>query len=233
MDKYSYIDKYFEGNLTDEENANFKIMLAEDQELAIALAYEKNVKKAIQLNERTHLKQQLHSFETSKKPFKWMYIAASIVILLGLFTWSLFFNSNYDALYSDYYQTYPNTVLPTVRGENSLGIKSDAFYAYDAADYQKSEALFAEIYSKDAADYALFYKGVCLMELKKYNEAIVVFNQHNYDKKDNFEPFFRWYSALAYLKLGQKENAIKALETLTKIDNPQKEMALKLLSELN
>ena len=64
MDKYSYIDKYFEGNLTDEENANFKIMLAEDQELAIALAYEKNVKKAIQLNERTHLKQQLHSFET-------------------------------------------------------------------------------------------------------------------------------------------------------------------------
>ena len=232
MDKYSYIEKYFEGNLTDKENANFQIMLTDDPELATAFNYEKNVKKAIQLNERATLKQQLQSFETPKKSFKGMYVAASIVALFGLLTWSLFFNSNNDALYSDYYQIYPNTVLPTVRGENSLGIKSDAFYAYDNGDYQKSAALFSEIYSNDAADYALFYKGISLMELKNYNDAIVVFNQHTYTQKNDFEPYFRWYSALAYLKLGEKQNAINALEALTKTDNPQKEMALKLLSEL-
>lgn len=232
MDKYNYIDKYFEGNLTDEENATFKIILAEDQELAKAFAYEKNVKKAITLNEREALKQQLRSFETPKKSFKWMNVAASLVAFLGLFTWTLFFNSNYDSLYDDYYQTYPNTVLPTVRGENNLGIKSDAFYAYDSGDYQKSAQLFSEIYNKDSDDYALFYQGLSLMELKKYEQAIVVLNQSDSNKKSDFTPFFKWYAALAYLKLGKKEEAKKALEILTKTENQQKEAALKLLSEL-
>lgn len=232
MDKYSYIEKYFENTLTPEEAADFEKELAEDKELATAFAYEKNVKHAIILNERTALKRQLQSFEPRKKSFKWMYVAASIVVLLGACTWTMFFNSNCDSLYDQYYQTYPNTVAPTVRGENDLGIKSEAFFAYDSGDYQKSAQLFTTIYNTDRHDYALFYKGLSLMELKKYKEAITAFDQHDYTKNNAFAPFFKWYSALSYLKLGQKEKAISTLETLTKTDNPQKEAASKLLVEL-
>lgn len=233
MDKYNYIEKYFEGTLTNKEEIDFNKLLEEDHELASAFTYEKNVKQAITLNERAALKRQLQSYETPKKPQRqWMYVAASVVALLGLFSWALFFNNSCDSLYDEYYQTYPNTVSPTVRGENNLGIKSEAFYAYDSGDYQKSSQLFAKIYSSDGDDYALFYRGLSLMELQKFDEALVVLNQYDYTKNNAFAPFFRWYAALAYLKLGQKEEAIKSLEILTKTDNPQKEAAVRLLSEL-
>lgn len=233
MNKDTYIEHYFEGNLTAQELAEFKKMLENDPEFANSFSYQKNVKQAITLHQREALKKQLQSFESPKKRFKWMYVAASLIALLGLFTYNLFFNTNYDALYNHYYQTYPNTVAPTVRGQNNLGIKSDAFYAYDTGDYQKSEVLFATIYATHREDYALFYQGLSLIELKKYDKALLVFNQQDFTKNNAFVPYIKWYSALAYLKLENKKEAIKTLKNLSKTENPLQESAQKLLSDLD
>lgn len=232
MKKNDYIEKYFEGTLTPEEAISFNKQLEEDVEFAASFEYEKNVKKALTLNERKALKQKLQSFEKPKKSFKWMYVAASTVILLGLFTWNSLFTTNYDSLYSEYYQTYPNTVSPTVRGENTDNIKTNAFYAYDSGDYRKAVDLFSEIYAKDGDDYAIFYKGLSYMELEKYKEALDVFELHDYNKENAFTPFFRWYKALLYIKFKNKSEAITLLEKLAETDNPQKEAATRLLKEL-
>lgn len=189
MENNDYIEKYFEGSLSPEESILFNKLFEEDAEFATSFEYEKNVKKAITLNERKALKQKLQSFEKPKQTYKWLYVAASIAVFIGLLTWNSLFVTNYDSLYSEYYQTYPNTVAPTVRGEVSDDIKSNAFYAYDSGDYMKAITLFSRIYAKDGDDYAIFYKGLSYMELEKYKEALAVFELHDYSKENAFTPF--------------------------------------------
>ena len=232
MEKNDYIEKYFEGTLSPEETIMFNKLLEEDAVFAASFEYERNVKRAITLNERKALKQKLQSFEKPKKSYKWLYVAASIAVVFGVFTWNSLFVTNYDSLYSEYYQTYPNTVAPTVRGEVSDDVKSNAFYAYDSGDYMKAIALFSKIYTKDGDDYAIFYKGLSFMELEKYQEALAVFELHDYTKENAFTPFFRWYTALINLKLKNKSETIVLLEKLSQTDNPQKEAATRLLEEL-
>ena len=231
MDKEQLLERYFENQLSQEEALLFQNYLDTDASFAEEFAFQKNVKQAITLNERAELKQKLQSFEKPKaKPFKIWYAAASVVLLCGL---GYYFTQNAaTSVYDEFYQTYPNVVAPTVRGENSEDIKSEAFYEYDNGNYEKSLVLFSKIYETDKDDYALFYKALSQMELQKTTEAIATFKQFDLGKNNAFTPFVKWYLALAYLKENQKEQAMPLLKSLSETQNPQQEMAQKLVDEL-
>ena len=137
MENYNYIEKYFEGTLSPEETIMFNKLVEDDAVFAATFEYEKNVKRAITLNERKSLKQKLQSFETSKpkvKSLKIWYAAASIVFIFGLGFY--FTQTSTTTIYDEYYQSYPNVVAPTVRGENKDDIKSEAFFEYDNGNYE-------------------------------------------------------------------------------------------------
>ena len=233
MDRETLINSYFEKSLSTEEQILFDSLMESDADFAEEVTFQKNLKKAISLNERADLKKKLASFETKKpkvKAFKIFYAAASIVLLCGL---GFYFTQNSsNGLYDEYYHSYPNVVAPTVRGENKIDLKSEAFYEYDSGNYQKSLELFSKIYDTEKDDYALFYKALSQMELQKTSEAIATFKQFDLGKNNAFTPFVKWYLALSYLKENQKEKAIPLLKSLSETDNPQQEMANKLLSEL-
>lgn len=233
MDKQTLINNYFENSLSAEDQIRFDLLMQSDTDFATQVTFQKNLKKAISLNERADLKKKLASFET-KKPkvntLRVFYAAASIVLLCGLGFY--FTQNNSNALYEEYYHSYPNVVAPTVRGENKIDLKSEAFYEYDSGNYQKSLELFSKIYDAEKDDYALFYKALSQMELQKTTEAIATFQQFDLGKNNAFTPFVKWYLALTYLKENQKEKAIPLLKSLSETDNPQQEMAQKLLSEL-
>lgn len=234
MDKETLINNYFEKSLSIEEQTLFDSLMNSDADFAEEVAFQKSVKKAISLNERADLKRKLASFEAKKpkvKALRVFYAAASIVLLCGL---GFYLTQNTtNSLYEDYYQTYPNVIAPTVRGENKEDLKSEAFYEYDSGNYQKSLELFSKIYTTEKDDYALFYKALSQMELQKTSEAITTFKQFDLAKNNAFTPFVKWYLALSYLKENQKEKAIPLLKSLSETDNPQQEMAYKLLSELD
>jgi tetratricopeptide (TPR) repeat protein len=235
MDKEQLLERYFENKLSQEEALLFQNYLDTDPSFAKEWAFQKNVKKAITLNERADLKQKLQSFETPKSAKKWLSkwsVAASIAVVLGAGYW--FMNQSPDTieLYEDYYQSYPNVVAPNVRGENSDNIKSEAFYEYDNGNYEKSLVLFSKIYETDKDDYALFYKALSQMELQKTTEAIATFKQFDLGKNNAFTPFVKWYLALAYLKEKQQDKAIPLLKSLTENENPQEDQAQKLLEDL-
>lgn len=233
MNQEQLIELYFENKLSKEEEIIFQNYLDTDVAFAEEFAFQKNVKRAITLNERCDLKKKLQSFETSKpkvKSFKIWCAAASIVLICGL---GFYFTQNStSAIYDDYYQSYPNVVSPTVRGENSDDIKSEAFFEYDNGNYTKSFELFSKIYDVEQDDYALFYKGLSLMELQQTKDAIATFNQFDLNKNNAFTPFVKWYLALSYIKENQKGKAIPLLKTLSETENQQQEMAKKLLSDL-
>jgi len=236
MENEELVNKYFEQRLSDEEKAVFESLLQNDSEFAKEVAYQKNVKKAITLNERETLKQALQSFENNKKENKnnpkFWYIAAVFLLFFGGLAWFQFMQDSPEQLYQEYYQSYPNVVAPTVRGDNDRNIKSDAFYEYDSGNYQKALELFSKIYTDETLDYALFYQAMTLMELKRYDEAIAAFDQFKTSDDNAFSPFVNWYKALSYLKLNEKEKAIQLLKELSEKENPQQQMAKKLLAEL-
>jgi hypothetical protein len=233
MDKETLIQTYFEKSLSAEEQKLFDSLMESDTDYAKEVAFQKNLKKAISLNERADLKKKLNSFENKKtkvQPPKIWYVAASILLICGL---DFYFSQNSPAaIYDEFYQTYPNVVAPTVRGENETNIKTEAFFEYDNGNYEKSLALFSKIYAAEKVDYALFYKALSQMELQKTTAAIVAFNQFDLSKKNAFTPFIKWYLALAYLKENQNEKALPLLKSLSETENPQQEMALKLIKKL-
>lgn len=233
MDQETLITNYFEKTISLEDQKIFDSLMENDTDFANEVAFQKSLKKAITLNERDLLKKKLNSFEIKKpkaQSFKVWYAAASIVLLCGL---GFYFTQNDSTnIYDEYYQSYPNVVAPTVRGDNKEDIKTNAFFEYDSGNYQKSLELFSEIYETDKDDYALFYKALSQMELHETKDAILTFNQFDLTKNNAFTPFVKWYLALAYLKENQKENAIPLLENLANTENPQQEMAQKLVSDL-
>lgn len=233
MENEDLVNKYFEHQLSEEEKVLFASLLQNNAEFAKEVEYQKKVKKAITLNEREALKQKLKSYETKTKfrPVYW-FSAAVIILFLGGLAWFQLQSSTPEKLYQEYYQSYPNVVAPTVRGDSEDNLQSDAFYEYDSGNYEKSLVLFSKIYADEGVDYALFYKAMSLMELKRYKDAISSFDQFKTADNNAFTPFVKWYKALSYLKLNEKKKAVQLLKELAEKENPQQQMAKKLLTEL-
>lgn len=235
MDKDELIERFFENQLSDEEQKIFQNYLDTDPVFAEEFAFQKNVKQAIVLNERVELKKKLQSFESPKSSRKWISkwsVAASIVVVVGAGFWFMNQSPNGAELYDEYYQSYPNVVAPTVRGESKTDLKSQAFYEYDSGNYQKAYDLFSQLYATDKDDYALFYSSLSLIELNKPQEAIALMDEFDLNKNNGFTPYIKWYKALSYVKIDQKEKAIELLQSLVENQNPLQKQAQNLLKEL-
>lgn len=233
MENEDLLHKYFEQQLSEEEKVLFASLLQNDAAFAKEVEYQKNVKKAITLNEREAIKQKLKSYEAKPKFRTAYWLSAAVVILfLGGLTWFQLQPSSPEKLFQEYYQSYPNVVAPTVRGESERNLKSDAFYEYDSRNYEKSLTLFSKIYADEGVDYALFYKAMSLLELKRYSEAIASFDEFKTTDNNAFSPFVKWYKALSYLKLNEKEKAVELLKELSEKENPQQSKAKELLDAL-
>jgi predicted DNA-binding protein YlxM (UPF0122 family) len=66
MNQDQLILDYFENSLSKEDKINFDYYLQIDVDFAEEVAFQRNVKKAITLNERKILKEILQSFENKK-----------------------------------------------------------------------------------------------------------------------------------------------------------------------
>lgn len=234
MDHEELIEKYFAKSLNANERLMFDQLMQTNDTFREQVVYEEEVQKAITLNERQALKKKLKSFETKKpkRNYTVWYAAASFAVMLGIGFWTFFNDVDTNAVYEEYYQSYPNVVAPTVRGENSTDIKSEAFYSYDSGDYTKALTLFSKLYDTEKEDYSLFYKSLSLMELKRYDEALTSFEQFDLQKNNGFTPYVKWYKALTLVKLEQKEKALVLLQELANSTNPMQKMAKELVAEL-
>jgi hypothetical protein len=239
MDKELLLNNYFEGNLTEEEKEQFNELLFNDSEFKAEFEFHKKAKVAIALSERKKLKSLLNEIENSGKQkikYKtWLSIAASVLIFLSIgymFFWNNSSAKN-DKLYAIYYETFPNIEAPTTRGDNTLDIKSEAFFAYDSKDYKKAKELFSEIYKAEKTDYAIFYIGLSEMELNEHKKAIKTFSLFEGDANNNFYYYIKWYLSLCYLKENDIENAKKLLNEVAKNTNPFQLKSKELLSKLD
>ncbi|MBC8754059.1 hypothetical protein H2O64_05215 [Kordia sp. YSTF-M3] len=217
MDKSDYILKYFDGTLSKEELQAFNTLLADDSDFKEEFEFQKELQDTLVLNDREQLKKEIQNWDTTKnKPrFKPWMAAASLLILLGI-SWLFFsktqLNSTED-LYASYFEPYRNIVQPIVRGEYKDDIKSKAFKAYEAKDYENAILYFNTILNEERNTTILFYKANTLLQLNKTSEAIKIL-ETNVKNTDTLQDRNLWYLSLAYLKDNNIDASKKTLKQL-------------------
>lgn len=238
MEKENLIEKYYSETLSAEEKQHLLALIESDPELKQDLQFQEELRAAIAAEERQQLKEHLKTLDHRTKTItlrKWLSVAATIVILLGL-GWAFLYNSepNYDQLYATHFEAYPNVIAPTVRDgaqthdDNVIA----AFRYYDNKDYTKASKAFNALYNENQQDYAQFYYAVSLMGANETEKAIAVLESSTWNIPENYETITAWYLGLNYLKVKDKEKAKRYLEKVATSDKPLATSAQTILNDL-
>ena len=141
-------------------------------------------------------------------------MAASIALLIGLgwLGYNNFVGLDYENLYKENFQQYPNTVYAITRGDNDdNSLERKAFVAYETNENVRAIELFEELLTADNSEKINFYLAQSFLKNEQPKEAISLFKEVISDNGE-FAPQALWYAALAYLKSDQKDNAVKTLK---------------------
>ena len=240
MDREKLIEKYMQGRLSDAEQAEFERLLNSDTDFKTDVEFQSNLKRVTEAEDDEKFRQLLSEFEDEVSPqksnfrtipTKWL-AAASVALLLTL-GYFFIFNPTLSPqeLFIENFEPYPNVVHPIVRSGGDVSPKNDAFTAYQNGEYEKASAMFSKLYEETGESPYLFYSGNALIQLNRGTEAIPVLEKH-LKTKDGLSDKTAWYMAMAYLQIGDTDNAKKMLEMVVVDNEYQAESARKLLKSL-
>lgn len=235
------IRNYFLGNLSQEEAASFLEEVKQDAALQEQFEIEKQLfhqfsnqyhaadipnnnqtaalrdfltsDEAKEIKETLRQAQQTYKQTPKKSNRRIWYVAASIVLLLGL-TATQFFNNNLSgvALYEEYYTAndLPNL---TTRGDESL--LSKGLMAFSNENYQEAASHF-EVYLAETPKVnpeLYLYLGTAYQAIDQKDKAIAAYDQLiNADALSSDKGY--WFKAMALLKHGNDEAAKESLKKL-------------------
>jgi hypothetical protein len=240
MERIKLIESYLDGSMHPVDREQFEKSLAEDKELAAEFELTKDVNEAI-LDENTvnfrkevrriiemksdRMRNILHSF---KIPF-----AASIIILIGLSLWQFIsFKQSPQELYTAFYSPY-QTDLTTRSAENEIDKSELAYLLYQRGEYEASFKMLKNYLLKNNDnETAHYYLGLNAMELKMYSVAIDEFLPLQRETCNPFALHAQWYISLAYLELGQPDEARKYLTILAGQQNMYAKKAKIILKKM-
>lgn len=242
MNDLDLIEHYLDGSLSETERLAFEERVSGDAELraqveemrlireGIVRASRKVVLKSLQELEAT-----LPAVETPVIPLwrkTWLQVAAGIS-LLALCVYLLWPRTQEPAqLFAEYFEPYPNIIMPTVRGviENDSTAKAQGFRAYDQQNYAEAIRLFEAVQQKDEGVF--LYLGNSYLANGQPEKALPLFEKvlNNYDV---FDEQAEWYVAVSYLKLEEREKAREALQKVVARESSYKSKAQLILEKLN
>ncbi|OBX18716.1 MULTISPECIES: tetratricopeptide repeat protein [Bizionia] len=231
---------YFSNSLTAEQEVVFQTLLESDEEFKAEFEYENSLKKAIKSHESDVLKTKLQGFEhdiNSKKTesfnYRYLAVAASLVLLVGWFGYNSFFGTNYSNLYNTNFSEYPNTVYTITRGDDENTLEREAFVAYETKNYETAIEKFDALSETTAQNYIPFYKAQAHLGLENIDDAKTLFTEIVKDDHSDFVAESTWYLALIAIKDKDKEQAKIHLENLIANYSYNQAKAKALLEELN
>lgn len=242
------IEKYLEDTLELEGRKTFEARLLKDREFNDLFDDISKLVRGIELvgSEETlaYLKKleetlpEVHPETIERSIPVWrqrnfMGIAASVVMILAA-GFYLFDNESPDqaALFDQYFEVYPNQILPTKRGDYQPETqKEKAYYAYDLGDFEEAMKLFKLLPQDQDGGAALFYTGMAALSGNDPQSAIVTFNDYM-SRYTVFADTARWFLALSYLKNDQSDRATMVLKEVIRGKNSYSIRARELLTAL-
>lgn len=254
MIKEDLLYKYFSKGLSPQEDKQLQDLLENDVEFKKQFEFESNLKQAIKQKEAEGLKAKLQGFEKEisnkestsaqffesevSKPistifnYKKLAFAASVALLVGWFGYNFFFVTNYNGIYNDNFQEYPNTVYSITRSDTYESLEREAFVAYESSDYKTAIDKLNVLSEKSDIAYLDFYKAQSYLNLNNSGEAKRLFNEVIF-KNETFVAESYWYLALINIMEEDKFSAIANLEILILSYDYNKEKAKQLLEKLD
>ncbi|MDY8136869.1 tetratricopeptide repeat protein [Aquimarina sp. 2201CG5-10] len=245
MEREELIDRHLRGVLTQSEKEDFDNLLKSDADFRNDVEILKNLTIVSGVENRKELKNTLTDFEskiTSKgtkvvplfASSRFWLTAASILLIIAIGTFALLnpFATNTEALFAENFEPYRNVITPIVRGENNDTPEAIAFISYESKNYEKASSQFNELFKNTKRPYFLLYQANSLLASGDTKKAIPLLKQH-IELNDQLSTRSKWYLALAYLKDGQKKNAISLLEQIVALESFKKGSAEALLKKLH
>lgn len=204
------IERYLNGELSNEELLAFEQQLKVDKTLQQHLKILTDLKEGIVQAGRNDLASEIRQWEKNETPItrtipiwkqSWT-ISIAAILLIGVTAILLWPQSeNTSNLFDQYFEPYPNVVMPTVRGVeiNDTTTIQKAYRAYDQEDYAGAVQFFETLETKDEG--TLLYLGNSYLMLNETKKAISVLEKL-VNKQSQFEEEAKWYLGLSYLKNG-------------------------------
>lgn len=170
---------------------------------------------------------------TPRRTYKWYAIASSFVILLAL-SYTLFFNNEFtpEKLYADY-SDLSNLPSLTLRNDADK-LLSEAEQLFIEKEYTgalRAIELYEAKYTT-SNPYKDLYKGICYLELNKYEKATNTFTDlKNSSSLDSDKAY--WYLAMVHLKQKDIPTTKKYLNKIIEHNYFNKAKANQLLLQLD
>jgi predicted peroxiredoxin len=167
--------------------------------------------------------------------FKWIYriaAAACVLVLIGVGIMQ-FVGQNTDAQL--YEQNFTHLPPNFIERDDTISLLTEAVKLYDKKEYGAANPKFDTFLAKDPNNIAAsLYAGISHLAVGETDRAIPLFKKVVADQNENFIEPAQWYLALAYIKRGDKNNALSMLGQIRNTPGHEyRENAKTLLRKLN
>ena len=240
------LEKYLEGELSEKEKNAFEAEMKTDPALAEKvwlhqqLATSLGNREEIEVEERLKLIMIAPEEKEQPTPPKSSFsyrpyligIAASLILLLGIRL--IFFSApTMEEIYGEHYAAYDAS--KELRSETGIpkNLLSTAFDSYLEEDFQTANTAFEEILVKSPGNpRALFYLGICQLELSKTSNARTSFEAVLAEAQNLYLTQASWYLAMSCLKLNDSACATTQLAQLSSEPGRYRSKAKKALEQM-
>jgi tetratricopeptide (TPR) repeat protein len=227
------IDRFMEGSLSRVEAEAVKKRIETDKEFALLYNDMKYLLESTRVVGRKDLIEFLKKSDQQApaRQVQWYWIsgiAATVAIIVAFFVFRDSTSGN--ALVDEYFVPYPNTVVPVVRGvAKDSSLRAIALEKYEQGDYAAALESLNQIEPAAADD--LFYKGLSALGMKDYDLAVKYLKEYE-ATGESFSMQNKWYLALAYLGVDDRDQSLRYLDGLARGNNGYKERAAELAEKI-
>jgi len=221
-------ESYLGGKMSESDKGIFEKLLKENPEYQSQL-------NTFKRKHNTGTETAPPDLATKKTILKTWIIPAAIacvLVLSGYLLWITLGMSPGEKLYAKHYEPLPNQVPKSAYGELAADIKTQAFQAYDAGDFEKAATLFQQVESQPDSEYILLYHGICQLELGRPEKAIPLLNLVNGETAIAPKEVASWYEALGYFKMNMLDKGTQSLKVTAAKPNPYQAQAKTILESL-
>lgn len=221
----SLLDKYLSNELNADERLKVEELLSKDEAIQLRLkllksqkAFLKNedakqkAKSAIESVSEEFKQNDLSTSVKGRSNLRYLIpIAIAATLLLGLFIRPLITSTDTSSLFSEYYQPAQLSLL--TKGDTNAELKQKAQLAFNQQNYHEAVSYLTDLVNDDPSNEQLVF-NLAIAELGANQFAAANSRLQSLRVHPVYGPGAHWYSALATIKMGNKENAITLLNNI-------------------
>lgn len=228
-DTMEYIDSYFNGALSPEEQMQFENRCIADQgfaeEVAFYISARDRLRTVVHAQKKNDFHQLYHQLPSEKRSTGGLVrvlkpLAAVAAACLLLFAgWQLFRTSDTPARLADDYIQKDLSILSVQMGNGADSLQQ-GIGAYNEGKYEQAEALLKGQAYGDRASEAHRYLGIVYLRTNRYDQALVQFEQLATYRGLFVNPGL-FYEALTLMKRSAPGDEAKAKQLLEQVVQQQ------------